>query len=98
MFLARWRSYESPHRAGRDPAIHKKRLPGNIAAGFRSKENYSRIKIVWLARPSYRNAVAEIFHPLFVLIQHVVLRGMEPPRGKAVHGHPMTAPVVRQAH
>src|SRR5256885_9017801 len=73
-------------------------MPRYVAAGLRGKEHDGCVQIIWLAGTLERNAVAKIFDPLFIFVENFILFRANPSRRKAIHGDPMLAPVVREAH
>src|ERR1700756_1075946 len=51
-----------------------------------------------LPRALHGNTINQVFDPLLVFVEHLVLLGAKPSRSKAVDRNPMLAPVVCQAH
>src|SRR5882762_3987880 len=82
----------------RDPTIHQQSLPGDVAARLRRQEYHLRIQVFGLSGSLHRNAVTEIIHPLFVLIERLVLRRAKPTRRQAIDRDSVPAPIVGQAH
>src|SRR5262249_54263204 len=56
------------------------------------------VEVLGLARAFERNTVAEVFDPFLIFVHDCVLFRLEPTRCKAVHGNPMNAPIVGEAH
>lgn len=73
-------------------------MPGDVLAGLGGEENYRAVEIVRLAWALERNTLAEIFHPLFVFVENLVLLGAEPTGSEAVDGDPVRTPVIGEAH
>src|SRR6266581_679937 len=85
-------------RARRNSSVHEQSLPRYVSAGLRGKEHYRSIQILWLPGAFQRNPIAKIFDPLFVLVEDLVLFGAKPSWSKTIHGDPVLAPIVSQAH
>ena len=85
--LRRWRFRRPPAESAR-----------HVAAGFRRKKHDGGIQILRLAGALERNAIAEVFDPLFVFVQDFILVGAKPSRRKTVHRDAMLAPIVGKAH
>src|ERR1017187_10482588 len=75
LVLGRYRGSRGP---GRDSAVHPQRLPGNIAAGFRSQEHDCPIQIVRLPGTLHRNAIDQIINPLLIFVENLGLLGADP--------------------
>jgi hypothetical protein len=78
-------------------AIHEQRLPCNVTARLRREKNDCGVQILRLPR-RFRNAIAKIFDPFFVLVEDLVLFGAKPSRRETIHGDAVLAPVVRKTH
>src|ERR1700729_1544773 len=80
------------HRAGGNSAIHQQSLASDVAAGLSREEHNRRVEIMRLTRAFERNALAKIFHPLFILVENLVLIGAEPAGSETVDGNSISSP------
>src|ERR1700683_3702324 len=78
--------YRGARCARRNAAIDEHSLAREVRARVRGQEDHGAVQILRGARPPHRDAVDDVFQPLFVLVEDGVLRGLEPAGRKAVDG------------
>src|SRR5512146_2912796 len=89
---------KSAQCASRNSTVDEQRLPGHVAACFRSQEDDGTIEIGGLPWALKGNSLREVLHPTLILIEHAALLSLEPARCKAINRNSVLAPVCGEAH
>ena len=78
--------------AGGEAAVDEQDLAGDVGGGVGGQEDHRAVEVVGLARTAERNPVRDVLDPLLIVVERLVLGGLEPAGGQDVDRDAVSAP------